>query len=181
MFPSKTHCYKLWDKYNLPKSKRIHSELISQIALFLGKKLQEQGIDVNLELLTTACLLHDIDKNTPKKKSEKHPDSAVRILLKEGMKEVSDIVKTHSLHSILDKKDPPRTWEQKLLYLADKMVKHKFIGVDKRFELWRSEKLPKDVFGTLDASYPKVKMLEQEILQQAKISVSDIKMKFHKS
>ena len=47
------------------------------------------------------------------------PEQTVRQAVEEGMGEVADIVKTHSLHAILDPRIKLATWEQKLLYLAD--------------------------------------------------------------
>ena len=90
------------------------------------------------------------------------------------MEEVADVVRTHALHSILDPATAPKTWEQKLLYLSDKMVKYDIVGVDQRFAFWREEHLPADARAILDASYPKVKQLEQEVFKLARISLDDI-------
>lgn len=175
MVPSKKQCYKLWDKYNLSQKKRIHSNLVCKVALFLGKKLKEKGIIINLDLLSAAAYLHDIDKNAPKRKGEKHPESAVRILKEEKLKEVAEVVRRHSLHCILDNKFAPQSWEQRLLYLADKMVKQSVIGVNERFKLWRNENLPQDVFDVLGATYPLVKHLKEQIFELAGTTLFDIK------
>ncbi|MBI4066465.1 hypothetical protein HY411_02000, partial [Candidatus Gottesmanbacteria bacterium] len=70
----------------------------------------------------------------------------------------------HPLHAILDPAIAPKTIEEKLLYLADKMVKYEVIGVDGRFRLWNDEHLPVEEQEILDAAYPKVKELEKEVL-----------------
>ncbi|MBI5619911.1 hypothetical protein HY950_03045, partial [Candidatus Gottesmanbacteria bacterium] len=85
----------------------------------------------------------------------------------EGMEEVAALVKAHPLHAILDPLTAPKTWEEKILFLADKMVKYKIIGVDGRFALWNAEHLPAGQQAILDASYPKVKELEKEIAKLA--------------
>jgi hypothetical protein len=90
------------------------------------------------------------------------------------MSEVADLVKTHPLHSILDASIAPKTWEEKLLYLADKMVKYDIVGVDRRFALWNEEHLSSKEQEILDACYPKVKKLEQEVFKLARISLDDI-------
>ncbi len=169
MIPTEVQAKALWEKYKLPQQKRIHVALVAKVAMVFASKIQ-----VDKKLLFAAALLHDIDKAV----GGKHPECAVTILQKEGMNEVAEIVKTHSLHSILDPQGSPKTWEQKLLYLADKMVKYDIVGVDKRFAVWNAEKLPPDAQKILDMSYPKVKKLEQEVLKLAQISLDDIlKMK----
>ncbi len=162
MIPTEDEAKKLWDKYKLPKEKRVHVTLVVQVAMDFAKK-----IPVNKKLLLAAALLHDIDKAVS---GRKHPDTAVQILREEEYGEVADVVVTHPLHAILDPAISPKTWEQKLLYLADKMVKYDIVGVDERFRLWNEEHLPPDAQKILDASYPKVKELEQEVFNMAKLA-----------
>lgn len=164
----------LWDKYHLPEVKRNHSLLVARVAVFLAKKLIEKGYVINLDLLEKSALLHDIDKAIPKRSGERHPDTGVRILREEGMGEVANIVATHSLHFILDPQKAPKSWEEKLLFLSDKMVKHSIIGVDERFALWYKEDLPHQVKEELDGAYPKVKELEKEILTKSEVDYDEI-------
>ncbi len=156
--------------------------LVAKVAVFLANKLDQLDTFDKLDkkLLVAGALLHDIDKNVKKLPGERHPDAGVRILKEEWMEEVAALVATHSLHTILAGSDmiqhrgqafqkgqtpsiAPKTWEEKLLFLADKMVKDDIIGVDARFKLWNEEYLPADEQAILDAAYPKVKELEQEI------------------
>ena len=165
MIPTEDHAKQLWDKYGLPEGKRRHVELVARAARFLAEQINKATKrQMNKPLLQAGALLHDIDKNVEKLPGEKHPDAGVRILREEGMGEVAALVKTHPLHAILDPAIAPKTLEEKLLYLADKMVKYEVIGVDARFKLWNDEHLPKDQQKILDAAYPKVKALEKEIL-----------------
>jgi len=159
MIPTEAQAKALWDTYQMPAPKRIHVALVARVAEFFATKIQP----VNIPLLRAAALLHDIDKAVPRLPGEGHPETAVRILKEEGMEEVANLVATHSLHAILDPKTAPTTWEQKLLYLADKMVKYEIITVDQRFALWNAEHLPKDAQQILDECYPKVKELEKEV------------------
>ncbi|MCX6792101.1 MAG: HD domain-containing protein [Candidatus Gottesmanbacteria bacterium] len=169
MIPTEEQAKALWEKYRLPESKRIHVTLVANVAMLLATKFQ-----VDKKLLLAAALLHDIDKAVPPSPGERHPDTAVRILREEEMGEVADVVVTHPLHAILDPAISPNTREQKLLYLADKMVKYDIVGVDKRFALWNEEHLPPEEQKILDMSYPKVKELEQEVFKLARISLGDI-------
>lgn len=169
MIPSDRQIAALWGKYRLPAMKRRHVTLVARLAEFLAKR-----IPVKTKVLLAAALLHDIDNAAPKLPGERHPDAAVRILREEGMNEVADLVRTHPLHAILDPAIAPKTWEQKILFLADKMVKYDIVGVDKRFALWNAETLPSQEQKILDRSYPEVKKLEQEVFKLARISLNDI-------
>ncbi len=176
MIPTEDQCKQLWEKYKLPEYKRRHVVLVAKVARFLTKQLKIKILNfkVDEKLLNAGALLHDIDKNIPKLPGEQHPDTAVRILCEEGMEEVATLVKTHPLHAILDPVITPKTWEEKLLYLADKMVKQEIITVDKRFALWNDEHLHLDTQATLDAAYPKVKDLEKEIFGSIGLHPDDV-------
>jgi len=158
MVPTREEAIALWDIYALPESKRNHCTLVAQVAVWFATKLR-----VPTTLIEVAALLHDIDKAVPRLPGERHPDTAVRILKEHGMDDVADLVKTHPLHAILDVRISPKTWEEKILYLSDKMVKDSIITVDERFALWRAEQLPKDAVEVLDAAYPLAKALEHEV------------------
>ena len=107
MIPTEEQAKALWEKYRLPRQKRIHVSRVAHVAMFFTTKFQ-----VNAKLLLAAALLHDIDKAVPRLPGERHPDTAVRILREEGMGEVADVVLTHPLHAILDQAIMPKTWEQ---------------------------------------------------------------------
>jgi hypothetical protein len=74
----------------------------------------------------------------------------------------------------LDERIKPTTWEEKLLFLADKMTKYEVITVDERFRLWNEEHLPLKEQQILDAAYPKVKLLEQEVLNLTHLTSEEV-------
>ena len=165
MKPIDTSMIRLWEKYHLPEKKRVHVTLVAHVCEFIGMKVNEisKKTVVDLQLLSMAALLHDIDNGVEFLPGEHHPDAAVRILRSEHMETVAEIVKTHSLTSVLNKEIVPKKWEEKILYVADKMVKYEIITVDKRFALWRNESLPLSAIRSLDQCYPIVKNLELEV------------------
>lgn len=138
------------------------------------KKGMTRGQTVNEYLLLASALLHDIDKNIEKHEGECHPDTAVRVLRLEGMSEVAEVIRTHPLHMILQPDTAPQTIEQKLLFLADKMTKYEYIGVDKRFDIWRKEDLDEQSQAVLQEAYPKVRELKDEILNAAGITEKEL-------
>ncbi len=176
MIPTEEQAKELWNTYHLPEKKRLHVSLVTRVAVFLAQECQRKipESNINISLLRASALLHDIDKAAERLQGEQHPDTAVRLLRKNGMDEVADIVRSHPLHAILDPTIAPTIWEEKLLYLSDKMVKFEILTVDKRFQLWRVEELPPEARNILEQSYPKVKALEREIFDSLGITVDDV-------
>lgn len=176
VLPTRDQIVELWNKYALPAYKRHHCQLVSRVAVWFAHELAVKGnvTGIDVALLESAALLHDIDKMAQKNAGEHHPDAGVRILKDEGFPEVADLVRTHPLHAILDQNISPKTWEQKILYLSDKMTKHDIITVDERFALWRKESLPQEAVFVLDATYPMVKALEEDICAMIRVAPKDI-------
>jgi putative nucleotidyltransferase with HDIG domain len=174
MVPTYGEATALWKTYQLPQQKQQHCHLVATLALFFASKFEEKKIVVEKDLLLAAALLHDIDKNMVFISGEDHPDAAVRILTEIGMGEVARIVKTHPLHAILDPVIAPKTWEEKILFLSDKMVKYDIIGVEERFRLWKEEPLPAIEQKLLIAAFSKVKELEQNICTTIGLSMPEV-------
>lgn len=176
MIPTEEQAKQILSVYAVPANKQKHLLLVSAVAKFFAERLQQAdpSLKINVHLLIVAALLHDIDKGVEKLPGELHPDAAVRVLRKEGMEEVAQLVKNHPLHCINDSATAPKTWEEKILFLSDKMVKYEIITVDKRFDLWRNETLPEEGRAQLERAYPKVKELEREIFTRANVTERDM-------
>lgn len=174
--PTDKQIVNLWVTYHLPQNKRIHVQCVAKVAVFLAEQCHaaDPQIVIDIPLLRAAALLHDIDKEIPRQPGEHHPDTAVRILIEEGFDAVASLVKTHSLYSVLDPEISPKKWEEKLLYLADKMVKYSVITVDQRFALWRAEQLPSEALKQLRICYPLVKKIEEEIFTLIRMQPEDV-------
>lgn len=176
MIPTDETIQFLWEKYFLPPKKRIHVRLVADVSDLLARMCMEKSssIHIDLRLLHAAALLHDIDNGIVPLPGEVHPDACVRILRDEGYAAVADLVKTHSLYAILDAGILHDSWDKKVLYFADKMVKYEVITVDKRFALWRNEPLPIDAIKKMEVCYPLVKTLEGEICSLLSIEPEQI-------
>jgi len=176
MIPIEKQARTLWLKYNLPLAKQKHSRLVAVVAIFLARRLKKfrPEFKINQRSLKAAAILHDIDKNAAKLPGEHHPDASVRILREEGMEEIADLARSHTLEAILDPTFAPKSWEGKLLFLADKMVKQEIITVDQRFLMWNEERLPSDQQAILIASYPRVKALEREIFDMIHLQPEEV-------
>lgn len=176
MIPTRETISTLWDTYDLPPQKRIHCQLVCDVATVFVSAMQKKGIQIDEKLVYASALLHDIDKHMTKLPEDRHPDAAVRMLMHEGMQEVADVVRRHPLHAILDQTIHPTTIEQNIVYISDKMVKYAFIGLEERFRLWRAEDMQEEERDILERSYPLVKQLQTEMMTMSGLSEEKIKL-----
>jgi len=123
--PTREECFKLLEKYNTLPNIIEHSKKVNKVAVHLAKKLKEKGIDINIDLVDRASLLHDIAKSKiirekiPPEKENHHIDGE-KILIKEGYPKIARIVRMHSLKEIKNLK----SWEEKIVQYADMRVRH---------------------------------------------------------
>lgn len=147
--PTRKECLAILAEYHVPPHIVSHSKTVAKLAVFLAQRLIEKGEEINVELLERACLLHDLlrvhdfkesdynkfEHNLPKEekakwqqlrakyKSTDHENGAYDVL-KDKYPAIALTIKRHRYMSLLDKQDHPETWEEKLLYYADKRVMH---------------------------------------------------------
>jgi len=175
MIPSGETIAKLWDVHGLPEEKKHHCRLVAGLAMYMVEQIQEkQAIAIQKNLVYASALLHDIDKKMENLPGEQHPDAAVRMLTELGMQEIARMVQSHPLHAILDERIAPKTIEEKILFLSDKMVKHDVISVEERFRLWEKESLDEHERSVLVRAYPKVKQLERILLGMMQLRSDEV-------
>ena len=150
--PTRKECLALLAEYHVPPHMVNHCRAVAKLAVFLAQRLNENSAVIDIELLERACLLHDIMRvcdfsepdyhqfvrNLPpeekskwqplraKYKTMNHEDAAYDIL-KERYPALALTIKRHRYMSMLDEQGRPDTWEEKLLYYADKRVMHERI------------------------------------------------------
>jgi molybdenum cofactor cytidylyltransferase len=102
-----------------------HSQIVAIIGETLAEALKPRVPALDVDLVRTACLLHDMAKGRPG-----HASVAQRILSNLGLPRLGAIAGTHMVmppHAL----DTPSVTEAQLVYLADKMViKEQFSGVE---------------------------------------------------
>ena len=158
--PTREECFEIIKKYRVPPHIVEHSITTAKLAVFLAQKLKEKGVEVNAELVDRACLLHDLarfcdfsesdlnnlepfitEKDKTKWQQLKaeyeglcHEEVAYEIL-KNKYPELALVIKKHRYMAILDEKEKPITWEEKLVYYAEKRVMHnRIVPLKKRLE-----------------------------------------------
>ena len=123
--PTREECFNLLKKYGTFPNIVEHCKVVDKVAVHLAKKLREKGININIELVDRAALLHDIAKSNTIRKNippeqENHHIDGEKILVDEGYPEVGRIIRMHSLKEINNLK----TWEEKVMQYADLRVRH---------------------------------------------------------
>jgi len=104
-----------------------HARAVADAALVLGKALPPSSPPLDLALIESAALLHDIAKGSPR-----HETEGGRLLRLEGFHEAAGIV---AAHRDIPPEDAPSIRERELVYFADKLVRcDVFIGVPRRFQ-----------------------------------------------
>ncbi len=171
--PSREKCIALLHKYELPPHIIRHSEAVEKLAVFLAKKFNNSGIPVDVELVSRAALLHDIDKMQTLKPDFKHLHSKLsrEILEKENFPKLAIIAERHLLETILTE-NPFDCWEEKLVYYSDKRIKHdQLVSLQERFEyLLETYGKEKEIFDRISICKPKVEALEKEIFSNLDVT-----------
>ncbi|WP_018963481.1 HDIG domain-containing metalloprotein [Coprothermobacter platensis] len=86
--------YAVYDKYNLPDNVRRHIEAVALGVARVIAVLQKKGVDIDVDLLITGTLLHDIGRSVTHDIS--HGVIGSEIVLREGFsQEVANLVERH--------------------------------------------------------------------------------------
>ena len=207
--PTRKECLALLAEYHVPPHIVSHSKAVAKLAVFLARRLNENGAAVDVTLLKGACLLHDLlrvldfkesdynrfERTLPeeekakwqrlraKYKASSHEDAACDIL-REQYPALALAIKRHRYMALLDDKDHPNTWEEKLLYYADKRVMHERIvplkerlaeGHKRNVFLHGSEAQSKINTAKVD---PLIYEMEKEIFEKIKLDPLEVTDEF---
>lgn len=190
MIPSSEEIIRLYEEFHTPPHVRRHCGIVEYVALSLSKKFLEKGIGVNLDIIRASALLHDfvrvIDFRVfepsafPFQASEEdiqfwyqlrekyrgyhHAEVGATILEARGYPEIAKVVRSHRFLQI---EKGFASWEEKIVYYADKRVKHaKIVSLKERLEEGRIRNAP-ETLGNKKARAldQKVFELEREIME----------------
>lgn len=126
--PCDRECRDIWDHYGTPERVRLHCKAVAQQADRLGRALKEAGYYVNMELIHSAALLHDVVRDR-----KDHAAEGARVLTREGYPLVAEIIRCHHdlEHEIIN--------ETSVVYLADKWIQgEQEMYLDERFSRSRA-------------------------------------------
>ncbi len=158
--PSLEQVEQLSNEFHTPFHVRNHEKGVEKVASQFAKNFLKNGVIVDLNLIKTASLLHDLVRivnfkeiifddfcEEEKITDEKicfwnnireshghmhHGEAASEILRERGFISCADVVERHKSRAIFEEL---RTFEEKIVYLADKKVLHdKIVTIAQRLE-----------------------------------------------
>lgn len=207
--PTHKECQAIIEEHHVPPHIVKHSLTAAKLAVFLAQRLKEKGITVDVNLVDKACLLHDIvricnikeldfnrfeqpvtaeDKAIWQQLRTKYKETpheyAACDILKDKFPVLALTIKKHRYIGILDEKEKPNTWEEKLVYYADMRVMHdkivplkeRLTEAHKRNALFHgTEAQSKIITAKVD---PLIYSLEKEIFDEIGLTPLDITDEF---
>tara|TARA_Y100000310_G_C20669891_1_gene809645 strand:+ start:220 stop:816 length:597 start_codon:yes stop_codon:yes gene_type:complete len=195
--PTKDECFALLDKYRAPPSIIDHVTAVAKVGRQLAEAFVAKGVDVDVDAVEAACLLHDVLKcvdfqnydnfndeeqafyaNLVGRFGKSHPEAAAKMLAEEGYPEVGEIIRSHGLESI-GEASGPTSMEQKIVFYADKRAKYVTVTLESRFGEWK-KKYSENNDDERDKEYWAEKenlsiALEEDLFEQLDIKPGDLK------
>lgn len=160
--PTREECLKILKDNNVPDNIVAHLKAVCDFSMKIVDLLENRGIAVNRDLVAAGALLHDIKKAEP----GDHVVEGYEFVKSLGFPEVALLIKKHGLYHLSKKDFAPKTWEEKIVFYADKRCKgNKIVGVDERFEYIKERYKKDDVKKELEFT----KLIEKELLGNEKI------------
>jgi molybdenum cofactor cytidylyltransferase len=125
--PTREEALALLDLHQAGTRGHAHGQGVADVALALARALNARGLDLDLELVESAALLHDIAKGQPS-----HEKVGGELLASIGFARVAEIV---AAHRDIDPAGLSHPSEREVVYLADKLVRGaERIPVPRRFQ-----------------------------------------------
>ena len=127
--PTKEECLDILTKNKTPSNVVEHCKTVCKFAEEIADKLIAKGININKKLVTAAALLHDV-----KKAKENHVVEGAKLIKSLGFPEVAEVMRKHSLYKLEEPDRQPKTFEEKIVFYADKRcIGNKTVSLKERF------------------------------------------------
>lgn len=121
-FLTKKECYHLIYEMEMMDHIVAHSILVCQVAMFLVDQLNQNGIDLNRNVVQSSALLHDITKTRSFQTRENHAQTGELLLRELNYPEIGHIIGQHVILNEYLYSAPPI--EAEIVNYADKRVLH---------------------------------------------------------
>lgn len=121
--PSRAECFRLMTRFGMLPHIREHSLVVTEAALWLGRRLNAAGVPLHLPLIESGALLHDLGKTPCLGAALDHAQWGAEALESLGFPEVAQVVRQHvRLREDPEEGRPLR--EAAIVNYADKRVLH---------------------------------------------------------
>ncbi len=113
--PAEEECFALWELAETPEQARLHCRTVQAGTVALGMELLRKSVALDVELLATAALLHDLCKG-----QASHAERGAAFLEEHGYSRIAPLVRHHM--ELPQKLAPETALEEEILYCVDKLV-----------------------------------------------------------
>ena len=128
--PSREQCLQILKNNKTPSNVIEHCKVVAKVAEGIAEKLIKKGRKVNRELVVAGALLHDIERH-----KDNHVARGAELVKKFGYPEVAKVVSKHTLYEVEIEENQPKTFEEKIVFYADKRVKNdKVVSLKGRYD-----------------------------------------------
>jgi HD superfamily phosphodiesterase len=140
--PTREQCLEYYRALETPQNIMNHVIKVNKVAVFLAKELKKKGIDIDVDLVDKASLLHDLDKwLCLNDESLVHGFETEKILTEKGYPEIGFYARQHRIDLILN---GLKTWEEKVINYADKRILNdKVVSMKERID-YINKRYPSD-------------------------------------
>lgn len=118
-----------------------HVQTVAAVAYQLALWLRAAGQQVDPLLAQRGGMLHDLAKIATRYANPdnlNHGELAARFLAKRGHPALAEIARRHLLFGVIEEDRQPRTWEEKVVYFADKLVESsRLVKIEERLQALR--------------------------------------------
>jgi len=177
-FPGWDTCQAWMRDRALPHTLLLHSHSVAAVAYLLAVWLRQNGETVDPVLAHRGGLLHDLAKVTPAGlgiRPANHGEGAARLLTAYGQPELAQIALRHILFSLNIPDERPQTWEEKLVYFADKLVEGSgVVTFEERLQALRNRYKMEDDKHPISEIVPALEALQAEICRAIHLSPPDL-------
>jgi FMN phosphatase YigB (HAD superfamily) len=168
-FPGWDTCQAWMHARALPHTLLLHSFTVAAAAYLMAIWLRQNGEVVDPVLAHRGGLLHDLAKISPAGPGihpTNHGEAAARLLTTYAQPELAQIARRHMLFSLQDLQDAPQSWEEKLVYFADKLVEgSEVVPFEERLHALRIRYKMDDEVHPISEIVPALENLQAEICQ----------------
>lgn len=188
-----------YQKFKVPLHIQAHMKKVAYVTKVICEAFQQSNIQVNEKVVYKAALLHDVlkvcdirefdpQKVDPEADQDTikiwmslreeygnigHEEAMYDVLIKDNQTSIARPVKMHGFKSVFTLS----SWEEKILFYADKRVKHDtIVSLSERLKDGRERyPQPKAELGKIEKTEKAIYQLEKDIFEHIDIAPEDIK------
>ena len=152
--PGEKECLSIMARFGMPDHVVRHSREVCRVALYLGRRLAARGLPLDLDLIRSAALLHDITKKYSFSRPLDHALTGAKLLRKLGLQDEASIVRQHVRLSAA--RSAGRIAEPEIVFYADKrVVEDRITTLDDRLEYIRKR------YGLSEAALKRINLFSR--------------------